>query len=122
MDEKKHGAPGAPNNKQGSPSGSSGSAPSSSRGSQEFAPRHPHEREGTLAERTQTRESTDLQGPGAELFAPKRTFAKRLKSLTSRRKDKRLDPFKGKSHPRDATDNVTAATYLINSIRMMLKR
>lgn len=106
-DEKEPGATNAPHDEQGSPSGSS--APSSSRGSQESAPRHSHEREGTLVERTRTRDSTDVHKPGTEVLAPKRTFAKRLKSLTSRRKDKRLDPFKGKNHPRDATDNVTVA-------------
>ncbi|KAG8893144.1 hypothetical protein FRC01_013758, partial [Tulasnella sp. 417] len=106
-DEKEPGANAAAYTEQGSSSGSS--APSSSRGSQESAPRHSHEREGTLVERTQTRESTDLHRPGTEALAPKRTFAKRLKSLTTRRKDRFRDPTKGKNHPRDATDNVTVA-------------
>ncbi|KAG8958743.1 hypothetical protein FRC00_002339 [Tulasnella sp. 408] len=106
-DEKEGGATDAPHAEQGSPSGSS--APSSSRGSQDSAPRHSHEREGTLVERTRTRDSTDIHKPGTEVLAPKRTFAKRFKALTTRRKDRRLDPLKGKNHPRDATDNVTVA-------------
>ncbi|KAG9048238.1 hypothetical protein FS837_000437 [Tulasnella sp. UAMH 9824] len=105
-DEKESGATDAPD-EQASPSSSS--APSSSRESQESAPRHSHEREGTLFERTRTRDSTDLHKPGTEVLAPKRTFAKRLKVLTTRRKDKHLDPLKGKIHPRDATDNVTVS-------------
>ncbi|KAG8953853.1 hypothetical protein FRC04_001483 [Tulasnella sp. 424] len=107
VDEKVQPVAEAPEETPGSSSGSS--VPSSSRESQDSAPRDSYEREGTLVERTQTRDSTELHRPGTEVLAPKRTFAKRLKSLTTRRKDKPENPLKGKNHPRDATDNVTVA-------------